>query len=175
MSNDRSGAAPTPASNRTTPARLNRRELFDFATSGLAAVAVAGMLSTDRGLRAAGVDGQASDPPPHHPAKARRVVQIVLCGGFSHVDTFDYKPELARFHGKSLEGSQRPDVFFGKVGLIRQNDWDFKQRGDSGLWVSELFPHLAQVADELTVDPFDGGRDRRTIRRRRFRKTPAFD
>ena len=42
-------------------------------------------------------------------------------------------------------------MFFGKVGLLRKNDWEFKQRGESGLWVSELFPHLAEVADELTV------------------------
>src|SRR5262249_19455536 len=54
-------------------------------------------------------------------------------------------------HGKSLQSSERPDVFFGQVGLLRNPDWEFRQRGQSGLWISELFPHLAQVADELTV------------------------
>ena len=79
------------------------------------------------------------------------MIHIVACGGVSQVDSFDYKPELAKYHGKSLDGDEKPDVFFGKVGLLRKNDWEFKQRGQSGLWVSELFPHLASVADELTV------------------------
>src|SRR5207245_10875752 len=52
---------------------------------------------------------------------------------------------------KSLAADERPDVFFGQVGLLRKADWEFKQRGQSGLWVSDLFPHLGQVADELTV------------------------
>ena len=69
----------------------------------------------------------------------------------SHLDSFDYKPELARFHGKSLVSDKKPETFFDRIGLIRKNDWQFKQRGKSGLWISELFPHLAQVADELTV------------------------
>ncbi|NIP95607.1 MAG: DUF1501 domain-containing protein, partial [Akkermansiaceae bacterium] len=63
----------------------------------------------------------------------------------------DYKPKLKEMHGKSLQTDEKPDVFFGRVGLLRANDWEFKQRGRSGLWVSDLFPHLATVADELTV------------------------
>ncbi len=69
----------------------------------------------------------------------------------SQVDTFDYKPELLRSHGKGLKTTERPDVFFGQVGLLRKPDWAFRQRGASGLWMSDLFPHLAGVADELTV------------------------
>lgn len=88
---------------------------------------------------------------PHQAPKAKRAIHICLCGGFSHIDTFDYKPELSKRHGTPLTGDERPDVFFGKVGLLRKNDWNFKQRGESGLWVSDLFPHLSQVADELTV------------------------
>jgi hypothetical protein len=79
------------------------------------------------------------------------VIHICLCGGFSQVDTFDYKPELAKFHGKPLGSSEKPDTFFGRIGLLRKNDWDFKQRGQSGVWISELFPHIAGVADELTI------------------------
>jgi hypothetical protein len=69
----------------------------------------------------------------------------------SHVDTFDYKPGLVRAHGQSLQSQERPDVFFGQVGRLRKPDWEFRRRGRSGLWVSDLFPHLAGVADELTV------------------------
>ena len=50
-----------------------------------------------------------------------------------------------------MPASEKPDVFFGQVGLLRKNDWEFKQRGQSGLWVSDLFPQIAEVADELTV------------------------
>ena len=88
---------------------------------------------------------------PHHEPRARCVIHIVACGGVSQVDTFDYKPTLEKLHGKSLSSEVRPDVFFGKVGLLRKNDWAFRQRGESGLWISDLFPHLAEVADELTV------------------------
>ena len=69
----------------------------------------------------------------------------------SHVDTFDYKPGLIAAHGQSLKSSTKPDVFFGQVGRLRKPDWEFRQRGQSGLWISDLFPHLAEVADELTV------------------------
>ncbi len=82
---------------------------------------------------------------------AKRVIHIVACGGLSQVDSFDYKSALQSLHGKSLVSSEQPDVFFGQVGLLRKSDWGFRQRGESGLWVSELFPNLAEVADELTV------------------------
>ncbi len=96
------------------------------------------------------IAAEATDTP-HHSPKAKRVIHLCLCGGVSHIDSFDYKPELAKFHGKSLQSEERPATFFNQIGLIRRNDWEFRQRGDSGLWVSEMFPHLAEVADELTV------------------------
>ncbi|MBA4064447.1 MAG: DUF1501 domain-containing protein [Isosphaera sp.] len=88
---------------------------------------------------------------PRPVAKAKRAVQVSLVGGMSHLDSFDHKPELARRHGQSLQTDTKPDVFFGQVGRLRKPDWEFKQRGKSGLWVSELFPHLAAVSDDLTV------------------------
>jgi hypothetical protein len=111
---------------------MTRRELL----GGLGGLALASLLT-----RAA----------THHAARARRVIHLCLCGGMSHIDTFDYKPTLVKYHGKKLPGSEKPDTFFGQVGLMRQPDWTFRQRGQSGLWISDLFPHLATVADELTV------------------------
>ncbi len=125
---------------------LDRRSWFS-----LAGVALTTLLARDGLLRAAGVPGDAADPPPHHRPKAKRVVHICLCGGMSHLDTFDHKPALAKFHGKKLPGSEKPDTFFGQVGLLRQSDWAFRRRGQGGLWISDLFPHLARLADELTV------------------------
>ena len=88
---------------------------------------------------------------PHFSPTAKRVVHICLMGGMSHVDSFDYKPELKKLHGKALQYEERPATFFNRIGLIRKNDWAFKQHGESGLWVSDLFPHLATVADDMTV------------------------
>ncbi|MCP4508854.1 MAG: DUF1501 domain-containing protein, partial [Fuerstiella sp.] len=133
------------------PSIPGRRDVLSFAASGIGAVALSELLVRDGAVRANVVPGQGTVPWPHHDAPAKRVIHIVACGGFSQVDSFDYKPELESLHGKSLVSDERPDVFFGKVGLLRKSDWRFRQRGQSGLWVSELFPHLARVADELTV------------------------
>jgi hypothetical protein len=117
---------------------------------GLGGAALATLLGRDGSLQATPrVQGHAGCP--HHLPKATRAIHICLCGGLSQVDSFDYKPELTRLHGRSLQASERPDVFFGQVGLLRQSDWAFRRHGQSGLWISDLFPHLAQVADELTV------------------------
>jgi hypothetical protein len=123
--------------------------LLSFVPGGLVAAAMAHLALREAG--AAPVIGEVRDAPPHHPAKAKRVIHICCCGGISQIDSFDYKSELERQHGKPLGGSEKPDVFFGQVGLLRKNDFEFKQCGESGLWISELFPHLARAADELTV------------------------
>ncbi|HEY2156039.1 MAG TPA: DUF1501 domain-containing protein [Isosphaeraceae bacterium] len=129
---------------------MHRREFFSWARDGLAGAAAAALMLRDGTLRAA-VPGEASPPCPHFPPKATRAIHICLCGAMSHVDTFDYKPELIARHGQSLNSPTKPDVFFGQVGRLRRPDWGFQQRGKSGLWVSDLFPNLAGVADELTV------------------------
>jgi hypothetical protein len=119
---------------------LDRRGFLSFAARGIGSTAALALLMRD---------GRTA--PTHFPAKAKRVVHVCLCGGLSHLDSFDYKPALAKLHGKPLGAGEKPDVFFGQVGPLRKNDWEFRQRGKSGLWVSDLFPHLAGVADELTV------------------------
>lgn len=134
-----------------TMTNLTRREFLSWPAFGLGGAALLSLLAKDRLLLSGPIPGEASDPPPHHPPKARRAIHIFLCGGLSQVDSFDYKPRLQELHGKSLTADERPDVFFGQVGLLRKPDWGFKKRGASGLWVSDLFPHLAGVADELTV------------------------
>lgn len=130
--------------------QATRRSFLDFSARGIGATALIALLGREARLQAAGVAGGAKGLP-HHPPRVKRVIHLCLCGGYSQLDTFDYKPELARLHGKPLGGDEKPDVFFGQVGLLRKNDWEFQQRGESGLWISDLFPHLAEVADELTV------------------------
>ncbi len=130
---------------------LSRRGFFSWTKTGLGGAALASLLLRSGDVRSAVVPGEAHDPPPHFAPKAKRIIHIVACGGVSQIDTFDYKPELAKRHGQTLGGDERPDVFFGQVGLLRKNDWEFRQRGESGLWISELLPHIATVADDLTV------------------------
>jgi hypothetical protein len=120
-------------------ALLDRRQWFLWTATGLGGAALATLL------------GREAPAATHHPAKAKRALHLCLCGGMSHLDTFDHKPALAKYHGKKLPGSEKPDTFFGQVGLLRRSDWAFRRRGKSGLWISDLFPHLAGVADELTV------------------------
>jgi hypothetical protein len=94
----------------------------------------------------------AAPPVPQFAPRAKHVIFLFMDGGVSHIDTFDPKPELTKRHGQQADwvadkGSQAisPSRKWLK-GL-----WDFKQRGESGLWVSDLFPHVANVADELCV------------------------
>jgi hypothetical protein len=126
---------------------MNRRDFLHWSAHGLGGAALASLITCD----GKAAPGEASDPPPHHAPKARRAIHICLCGALSQVDSFDYKPELNRLHGRSLQSSERPDVFFGQVGLLRRPDWEFRQHGQSGMWISNLFPEIAQVADELTI------------------------
>ncbi len=118
-----------------------RRDFLSWPARGLGAAALLHLLGRDA----------AAAPAPHFPPKAKRVVHVCLIGGLSHLDSFDPKPMLTKHHGKALDTKEKPDLFFGQVGLLRQPDWKFKPRGQSGLMVSDLFPHLAEQADELTV------------------------
>lgn len=119
---------------------IARRSFLNWGVHGLGATALSSMLQA----------GEGGSSLPGFEPRAKRAINICLVGGLSQVDSFDYKPALEKFHGKTPPG-KRPDVFFGKVGRVRRNDWKFQRRGRSGLWVSELFPHIADVADELTL------------------------
>lgn len=130
-----------------SPRYTSRREFLRRASGGFGALALAGLWSE---LQAASTDPLAPHPP-HFPAKADRVIFLFATGGTSHVDTFDYKPQLIRDHGKSVTASR----WLNKPGnfdryLIKPH-WDFKQYGQSGIWVSDLFPHLGSVIDDICV------------------------
>ena len=128
----------------------NRREwLTHWGMQGLAATALLDLWRGD-GL----ANDTASQIANHQTSlipKAKRAIHISLVGGMSHLDSFDYKPELIKRHGQNLITKEKPDIFFGQVGQFRRPDWKFEKRGQSGLHVSELFPHIAQQADLLTV------------------------
>jgi hypothetical protein len=144
--------------------RATRRQLLSWSFHGLGATALTTLLLRDRllGLEPDAVAGghpashsqsaaAGARAELHHKPRVRRVVHVCLIGGLSHVDSFDYKPLLDERHGKPLGSSETPDIFFGQVGLLRKSDWTFRQHGDSGLWISDMFPEIAELADELTV------------------------
>lgn len=120
---------------------LSRRGFLSWVGGGLGGAAALSLLGK----------AKAETAVPAFRPRARRAIHICLCGGLSQLDSFDYKPELIKRHGQPMPSTEKLDPFFGKVGPLRAPDWSFKQRGQSGLWVSELFPHLAGVADELCV------------------------
>lgn len=131
--------------------QTTRRDFLRDAVFGLPAIAAADLLLRGGFLEAASA-GERRHPGPHFAPRARHVIHIFLGGGLSHVDSFDYKPELEKYHGQDMPASfGQADVFFGKVGRLHKSHYPFKRRGQSGLWVSDLFPKLAGVADELTV------------------------
>lgn len=126
-----------------------RRDWFSHAVYGLGAIAVADLLRRDGHLLA---DGKLPNSGLHHPAKAKQIIHIFLGGGVSQVDTFDYKPALEKYHGQEIPAEfGKIDAFFGKVGKLHQSHYPFRQRGQCGLWMSDLFPALNEVADDLTV------------------------
>lgn len=98
--------------------------------------------------REARAAGPLAPRPPHFAAKAQRVIHLFMNGGPSHVDTFDPKPLLARYHGQPLPVAQRTER---KTGTAFASPFRFHQYGQSGIAISELFPHLARWSDELCV------------------------
>jgi len=87
--------------------------------------------------------------PPHFPARAKHVIFIFLNGGLSQIDSFDYKPLLDKYDGKPLP-YETPRTEFA-TGNLMKSPFQFRQHGRSGVWVSELFPRMAGIVDELCI------------------------
>jgi hypothetical protein len=127
---------------------MTRREALCRGGMGLGAMALSGLMA-EAGLNAApNVLNPLSPRPPQFPAKAKRVVHLFMNGGPSHVDTFDPKPMLTKFHGKPVP-SNRPTE--RKTGAAFRSPFAFKKYGQSGLEVSEIFANVGALADELCV------------------------
>ena len=131
------------------PGLLSRRHLLRQSGCGFGLMGLAGLLARE-GLSAEPVDPMAPKPP-HFPARAKRVIFMFMHGGPSHLDTFDPKPLLTRDHGKPLP-FKRPLTFAeGDTGTLLKSPWQFRQYGQSGLPVSELFPNVAKHVDEMCI------------------------
>ncbi|MGE3410404.1 MAG: DUF1501 domain-containing protein, partial [Pirellulales bacterium] len=134
------------------PASLSRRQLLRRSAVGFGSLALSSMLADES--RAAEAVAAANNPLapklPHFAARAKRIIFLFMVGGPSQVDTFDPKPLLARDNGKPLP-FDKPRVQFNSTGNLLQSPWRFQQYGESGLPVSELFPHVAKHVDDLCV------------------------
>ena len=144
--------------NPYSPSCLSRRDFLWRFGGGLGGVALAHLLG-QHGLLAADETGSLAPSVSaltgvlrngaHHPARARRVIQLFMNGGASQMDLFDYKPELLRRHGQKFDPGGKVELFQSDPGEVMKSPWDWKQHGQCGKWISDLVPHIASCADDL--------------------------
>src|SRR5690349_2942509 len=127
----------------------SRRELLGRLGGGIASVAFADLLTRD--ARAAGSKSPLAPKPQHFPAKAKSIISIFCYGGVSQVDTFDPKPELLKHQGETMAGMANIPTTMGTPGGLMPSPFTFKKYGQCGMDVSELFPNVAEHADDLTL------------------------
>lgn len=125
---------------------LDRRQLLRSSACGFGYLAFAGMSA-----QAAETTSSFAVPAPLplFPARAKRVIFLFMHGGPSHVDLFDYKPQLQKDDGKQLPFDAAPNI--SAVPKLMKSPWKFAQHGQSGLWISELLPQLSKHADDMCV------------------------
>ena len=134
-----------------------RREFIGNIAGGFASLALTGLLSTDGFLDSQAVAADGVTPylnpltpkSPHFIPKTKQVIFLFMYGGPSHVDTFDYKPILYKLNDKTVQVKTKGRGGEKSEGRIVGPKWNFKQYGESGQWVSDLFPHLATCVDDI--------------------------
>lgn len=122
--------------------RLSRRELLKSSSAGFGMLALAGMLGQNRPVQAtedAAKPGPLAPKAPHFPTKVKRVIFLFMEGSMSQMDTFEYKPKLQESDGKTGPGG----------GTLTASKFKFAQHGQTGTWVSELYPNVAKHVDQL--------------------------
>jgi len=132
----------------------SRRQMLQRAGAGFGSLALADMLARQSAVGSLPASEASIGITPaagsgHFPARAKRVIFLFMHGGPSQVDTFDYKPELRARDGEPLPFA-KPRIQFGKTGNLLASPWRFRQYGESGAWVSDLFPNVAGCVDDIT-------------------------
>ncbi len=127
-----------------------RRQLLLRSGGGFACLALSQLLGRDSTAVGAEAGQNFKDfPVQHHPPKVKRIIQLFMTGGASPMDTFDYKPELERLHGQMLGPKEKPEGFTAPAGAIMKSPFSFARHGESGRWVSSVFPEQAKLVDEM--------------------------
>src|SRR5579862_941135 len=127
---------------------LDRREFLGQMGTGLGSIALAMLLAEDAAA-AQSAAGPLAPRPPHFEPKARRVVQVFCPGAASHLDLWEYKPELIKRHDQPMPGLTGVSSFQGGNGNLMRSPWGWKQRGRSGKWISDLLPALGAHVDDI--------------------------
>ncbi|MFO0844673.1 MAG: DUF1501 domain-containing protein [Gemmataceae bacterium] len=128
---------------------LTRRELLARTGMGMASLGLAGLLASEsRGVEADRAVSPLAPRPPHFAPRAKRVLHLFMNGGPSHVDTFDPKPALDKYHGKPVGRNLRTER---KTGAAYRSPFQFQRHGKAGIEVSELFAHTARHIDDICV------------------------
>src|SRR5262245_17302723 len=119
--------------------RIDRRSFLWHSGGGLGGIALSWLLAREGHLDAAApfVRGGL-----HHPARAKRVVQLFMSGAASQCDLFDYKPKLIQKHGEKFDPGGKVELFQSSPGAVMKSPWKWRQRGKSGKWISDLLPNL---------------------------------
>ena len=128
---------------------ISRRDFLWQSGGGLGGLALAAMLGSDRTLAAD--SPTPASRPLHHPAKAKRVVQFFMAGAASHIDLFDFKPELIKRHGQPSDFGEPVEAFQDGLGPWLKPVWEFQPYGQSGRMLSEVVADLGPVADDLAM------------------------
>jgi len=128
---------------------VSRRAMLRQSAVGFGSLALASLLANESSA-APSVTNPLAAKQPHFQARAKRIIFLFMKGGPSHVDTFDPKPLLTRDDGKPLP-FDKPRVQFAPTGNLLKSPWSFQQYGESGSWVSELFPNVARRVDDLCL------------------------
>ena len=134
----------SPFHKLPSPRALNRRDFLWHSGGGLGGIALAALLGQERGVASAPLSGVL-----HHPAKAKRVVQLFMAGAASHLDLFDFKPELIKRHGQPSDFGEHVEAFQNGLGPWLRPVWDFKPYGRSGRMLGEPVADLGAVVDEM--------------------------
>ena len=135
---------------------FHRRDFLNRTVSGLTSIALTSLLKQDNLLASEAPIRPEIDPAhpyaprlAHHEPKAKQVLMIFCSGALSHVDTWDYKPELIKRHDTPMPGAGGLITFQGEQGNLIKPIREFKPRGQSGKMISDLLPNLAEMADEM--------------------------
>ncbi|MDE0620284.1 MAG: DUF1501 domain-containing protein [Bryobacterales bacterium] len=134
---------------------VSRRDFLFRAGEGISGIALAhmlqqeGLLAAETACDAEGIASPTAPREPHFKPRAKAVISLFMSGGVSHVDTFDHKPMLEKHHGQPLTGKGRVRVRQGYPGPLMRSPFKFQRYGECGKLVSELFPHMGAMVDDL--------------------------
>ena len=135
---------------------MTRRQMLNRCGMGFGSVALTGLMASlpfGQRLKALPPSGSLADPRvPHLVPKAKSIIFLYMDGGVSQVDSFDPKPRLTRENGQNpYDKFKVDDTQFDNIGKILKSPWEFRQYGESGMWISDLFPHIATCVDDIAM------------------------